>query len=398
LTKRETTEEKTEAKTQARRADLQTLREAIEKVDREILQHFKERMELVDRIVAAKLELASPLRDEPREEQVFQRIRHAAAELGLDPHEIERIYRVMLAMAVARQEAHVRSLATAPLRVAYQGVEGSFSHLTCQRRYRGREGGVLLHGCETFRDAAERVHGGEADLALLPIENSTAGSINETYDLLAEGGLKITAEAISKVSHCLLALPGTRVDDLRRVFSHPQALLQCEDFLRGHPHLRPQAEFDTAGAARKVRDEGDSTLGAIASESAARTFGLEVLARDIQTRAANSTRFVEVALNAPPCPAEVACKTSLMLITRHQPGSLAEILGECARRGINLTKLESRPHPGKEWHYRFYLDISGHAASRQVADALEAIRPQTEELLLLGTYPQAEGAVDPAVE
>ncbi|NJL29940.1 MAG: ACT domain-containing protein, partial [Thermoanaerobaculia bacterium] len=134
----------------------------------------------------------------------------------------------------------------------------------------------------------------------------------------------------------------------------------------------------------------------IASASAAAHQGLEILARDIQTRAGNSTRFVEVALHAAPCAADVPCKTSLMLITHHAPGSLAKILGELARRGVNLTKLESRPHPQKEWHYRFYLDLAGHAASQPIADALAAIEPLTEEILLLGTYPAAGEAVDPA--
>lgn len=376
--------------------DLQRLREALEEIDREILGCFKKRMELVDQIGSAKLHLASPFRDKPREEQVLHRIRQTATEMGLDAHQVESIYRVVLDMAVSRQQAYVQELASAPLRVAYHGVEGSFSHLTAQRRFRGRTGGVLLNGCESFRAAVQCVRDGAADLAILPIENSTAGSINETYDLLAEGGLVITAEMISKVSHCLVGLPGTRLEQLRRVISHPQALMQCEAFLRKLPWARPQSGFDTAGSARKVKEEGDPTVAAIASASAASRLGLEILARDIQTRAGNSTRFVEVALHASPCPADVPCKTSLMLITEHQPGSLAKILGELARRNVNLAKLESRPHPGQVWHYRFYLDLAGHAASRPIAEALEIIRPMTEELLLLGTYPAAGEAVDPA--
>jgi chorismate mutase/prephenate dehydratase len=379
-------------------ADLAALREAIETLDRRLLELLRERMGLAERVAAAKLEQASPLRDRPREEHVLQRVRHFAVELGIAAHEIERLYRLIMEMSVARQQGYLAGLDTLPLRVAYQGVEGSNSHLAAQRRYAGRAGGALLSGCETFRAAADAVRAGAADLALLPIENSTAGSINETYDLLAEGGLAITAEVVSRVEHCLLGLPGATVDGLREVLSHPQALRQCEGFLRTIPWAAPREEFDTAGAARKVREAGDATAGAIASETAARLFGLEILRRGVQDVALNFTRFVEVANHPLPCPPGAACKTSLLLATAHRPGALGEVLGELGRRGINLTKLESRPAPGAAWRYRFYLDLQGHAASAPIAEALERIRPLVSELRVLGTYPQAaEDAPDASV-
>lgn len=369
--------------------DLQGLREAIEQLDRRLIELLRERMALVERVAAAKLEQASPLRDRPREEHVLQRVRHAAVEAGIDAHEIERLYRLIMDMSVARQQGYLASLDSLPLRVAYQGVEGSNSHLAAQRRYAGRKGGALLTGFETFREAALAVRDGRADLALLPIENSTAGSINETYDLLAEGGLALTAEVVSAVEHCLLGLPGAPLEGLREVLSHPQALRQCDGFLRTIPWAKPREEFDTAGAARKVRELGDPGLGAIASETAAGLFGLDILRRAIQDEALNFTRFVEVANHPLPCPADVPCKTSLLLATAHQPGALGEVLGELGRRGINLTKLESRPVPGSPWRYRFYLDVQGHAASAPIAEALERIRLLTSELRVLGTYPQA---------
>ena len=370
--------------------DLQGLREAIEALDRRLLALLKERMALAERVAGAKLAAASPFRDREREEQVLRRVRHLAVELGLDAHEIERLYRVVMDMSTAHQQAFVHGREEVPLRVVYQGVEGSFSHLAAQRRYTGRPGGALLTGCDTFRLAAQAVREGEADLALLPIENSTAGSINETYDLLAEGGLTITSEVVSAIEHCLLALPGARLEELTTVLSHPQALHQCEAFLHQHPGLRATTEFDTAGAARKVREQGDRRIAAIAGESAARLFGLEILARDIQTQADNFTRFVEVAREASPCPPGADCKTSLLLVTAHRPGALGEVLSELSRHGVNLTKLESRPMPGQPWQYRFYLDLEGHAASERVAAALEALRDHTRELRVLGTYPRAE--------
>ena len=371
-------------------SDLQALREAIEGIDREILALLRRRMTFAERVAATKVRAAFPFRDEAREELVLQRVRHAAVEQGLDAHEVERLYRVMLDMSVAHQRAHVRSLDTTPLRIAYQGVEGSYSHLTAQRRYAGTPEGVLLEGFEAFREAADAVRDGRADRALLPIENTTAGSINETYDLLAEGGLTITAEAVSHIEHCLLGLPGARVEDLRLVLSHPQGLLQCEEFLRASPWLRTQAEFDTAGSARKVRDRNDPTVAAIAAESAARVYGLEVLRRGIQSQAGNYTRFVELSREPVPFPPDAPAKTALLVATPHRPGALAEVLGVFSRRGVNLAKLESRPIPGSPFQYRFYLDLEGHAVREPVRGALEEVAPLTVELRVLGSFPAAE--------
>jgi chorismate mutase / prephenate dehydratase len=373
-----------------RPADLQALREALEKIDLRLLRLLRERMNLVEGVAEAKLGSAWPFRDPAREDRLLLRLRQSAVEEALDPHEVERLYRVILDMSVAHQQAFVRSLETTPLRVSYQGAEGSYSHLAAQRQYSGRPGGVLLTGCETFRRAAESVLSGEADLALLPIENTTAGSINETYDLLGEGGLTITGEVIAAIEHCLLALPGATLAELGAVLSHPQALAQCEGFFRAHPGIRPQAEFDTAGAARKVKQMGDPALGAIASLAAASTYGLEVLARGIQTQAGNSTRFVEVGLHAVPVTEGARAKSSLLLVLADRPGVLGEILQELARRGLNLTKLESRPIPGNPWSYRFYLDIDGHASATTFQEALQALSALTTELRVLGTYPAAE--------
>jgi len=371
-------------------ADLQALREALEAVDAELLDLLRRRMALAEQVARAKLDSAWPFRDASREDRMLVHLRQLAAEKGLDAHEVERLFRVVLDMSVARQEAHVRALADAPLRVAYQGAEGSYSHLAAQSHFAGQPGGVLLEGHETFRGAAEAVRSGAADLALLPIENTTAGSINETYDLLSEGGLVITGEVVREVEHCLLALPGATLEGIRAALSHPQALRQCEGFFREHPAIRPQSEYDTAGAARKVRDAGDRTLAAIASASAAATYGLVVLAHGIQTLEGNATRFVEIGPQPVPVAPGAAAKTSLQLELADRPGALGEVLSEFARRGLNLTKLESRPIPGRPFRYRFYLDVEGHASSEPFRAALEAAAPHTAELKLLGTYAAAK--------
>ena len=372
--------------------DLSTLRDRIDAVDRQIIALIAERLRIVEEVAVAKLDAASPFRDREREERLLLRLREHATAAGIDAHEVERLYRVVMDMSVAHQEATVRARADVPLRVSYQGVEGSYSHLTAQRRYGGRPGGALLGGFDSFRGAADAVIHGTADLALLPIENTTAGSINETYDLLADGKLHITGEIVSAIEHCLLALPGVTLEELRVVISHPVALAQCPSFFAQHPHLTARAELDTAGAARRVAQAGDRTLAAIASAAAAKTYGLAILAQGVQSAAGNATRFVEVALRPTPVPEDAIAKTSLLIALADRPGVLGEILTRIANRGLSLTKLESRPIPSAPFTYRFYVDVLGHAASASVQAALDEIRELTTKLVVLGTYAAAPTA------
>ena len=369
--------------------DLAALRERIEAVDRKIIELIGERLQIVEGVIEAKLAAASPFRDREREESLIARLRAIATEVGVDPHQIERLYRVVMDMSVAHQEQAVRDREDVPLRVTYQGVEGSYSHLAAQRRYAGRAGGALLTGFDTFRGAAEAVISGAADLALLPIENTTAGSINETYDLLAAGGLCITGEVVAAIEHCLLALPETKLEDIRVVMSHPVALAQCLDFFARHPHLTSRAEVDTAGAARRVASANDKTLAAIASSAAAKTYGLAILAQGVQSMAGNATRFVEVAKRPVPVAQDANAKTSLVLSLADRPGALGEVLMRFAARNLSLTKIESRPIPEAPFTYRFYVDVLGHAASAPFVGALDEIRSLTTELRVLGTYPAA---------
>lgn len=366
-----------------------SLRDRIDAVDRKIIGLLAERLAIVEDVAAAKLATASPFRDREREAQLVLRLRGHATAAGVDPHHIESMYRIIMDMSVAHQEAAVRRRTDAPLRIAYQGVEGSYSHLAAQLRYAGRDGGALLTGHASFAAAAAAVLDGSADLALLPIENTTAGSINETYDLLAGGALHITGEVVRAIEHCLLALPGVTLEQLRTVISHPQALAQCHDFFGRHPHLTAQPEFDTAGAAQRVRDGGDLRLGAIASAAAATRYGLAVLATGIQSAVGNSTRFVEVCLRPTPVAEGTLAKTSLVFVLAERPGALSDVLSHFAQRNLSLTKIESRPIPAAPFTYRFYVDVLGHAASAPFTAALAALRELTTELHVVGTYPVA---------
>ncbi len=268
------------------------------------------------------------------------------------------------------------------MRVAFQGERGAYSE----------EAVVLLFGdvevlpCPSLRDVFDAVASGRAARGVVPVENSQAGSINETYDLLLAHSLFITAELDLRIRHCLLALPGQTVADIRRVYSHPQALAQCEAFLRAHG-LEPVPASDTAGSARMVAEQRLRGVGAIAGRAAARIYALAVLAEGIETNPANYTKFL--ALAPEPAPRAGESKTSIVFTTANVPGALYRALGAFATRGINLTKLESRPRRQVPWEYLFYVDFEGHRDDPPVADALAELSRLTIFLRVLGSYPRS---------
>ncbi len=267
--------------------------------------------------------------------------------------------------------------------VAFQGENGAYSQEAAYQFF-GAEVDTLP--CRTFEGIFLVVEEGRADYGILPVENSAAGSINKAYDLLLERDLKIWGEVFLRVRHSLLANPGTRLEDVRRVRSHPQALAQCERFLARH-RMEPVPAYDTAGSAKDLAAAPEPGVAVIANSLAARLYGLEVLATEIEDLAFNYTRFFLLGHEDPPRAGRN--KTSVVFATRHVPGALYACLGEFAQRDLNLTKLESRPRRNKPWHYIFYLDFEGHWEDPPCAEALLGLLHKATFLKLLGSYPAA---------
>ena len=236
----------------------------------------------------------------------------------------------------------------------------------------------------------EAVLDGHADRGVLPIENTTAGSVYEAYDLLLRLNLAIVGEEIVDVRHCLLGVSEAPLETLRRIHSHPQALAQCSEFLAGLPGCEGVAAANTALAARHIRDLKDPGEAAIASEEAGVHFGLHVLRRDIANQPVNYTRFVIVAASPVDVDPRIAAKVSMVLATRHEHGALVRCLNIIADEGLNLTKLESRPKPGTPWEYVFYIDVEGHVSEPRVQAALAGLAARTLFLKVLGCYPSRE--------
>jgi prephenate dehydratase len=267
--------------------------------------------------------------------------------------------------------------------VAFQGEPGAYSEQAVRQHF-GSE--VSSLPSRTFAGIFEAIADGRASLGMLPVENSLAGTVIPAYDLLMDHDLRIQAEVILKVEHCLLAPSGTRLRDVKRARSHPQALAQCEQTLH-RLGIEPVSHYDTAGAARDLADQPEAGMAAIASELAAQTYNLSILARSIEDLSHNYTRFFvlgpETAVKRDPS------KTSIIFTTRHEPGALYAILGELAERNLNLSKIESRPRRNRPWHYLFYVDFEGHEDDPPVQNALMGILKHSSFLKVLGSYPAA---------
>ena len=266
-------------------------------------------------------------------------------------------------------------------RVVYQGVAGAYSEMAALTFF-GKE--ARCQGLARFEDVFEAVHRGEADYAVLPIENSSTGSISQVYDLLAKYGHYIVGEQVVKVEHCLLAPQGATLDTVREVYSHEQGLRQCADFLKAHPAWKGIARLNTAEAGRYVAGSGDVTKAAICPRRAAALYGLEILAEHISLSESNYTRFVVV---SPVMERRSGSdKVSALFVLPHRSGSLHEIMTIFAVNGLNMMKLESRPIVGRSWEYLFFVDFTGDLADPAMDGVLRELSQTAESLRVLGNY------------
>jgi chorismate mutase/prephenate dehydratase len=369
---------------------LQRLRAELDAIDARIVEALADRLRVVGVISAFKETLPQQIRDTRREEQLLQNLQALARDLRLDPHFVTRLFREILDYSVRRQEDHLlaRARGSDSLTViAYQGTEGAWGHIAAERHFSVRDGDLECRGFETLQEIVEAVQNGAVNFAMLPIENTTAGSINETYDLLARMDVAIVGEEIQKIDHCLLAIEAVPLERMKRVLADPPALEQCAGFLAGLPHCQVESLATTAMAARRVRQDQDLSQAAIGSDEAGRRWGLTVIAREIMDHRENYTRFVVVGPRLLPCDPRIACKTSLIFTTKHKEGALVSCLNVLAAHSLSLTKLESRPRPGSPWEYVFYVDFEGNLQDSVTEAALRELGAHVLSMKVLGCYP-----------
>ena len=374
---------------------LSDLRAQIDEIDRKIVELYEQRMLLSDEISREKIETGSRMFDKDRENR---KIAELASLVKTDflRHTVEELYEHILSIG-RRSEYHLLKKAGASgrlpffeverlaspdeIRVVYQGVEGAYSQ-AAMFKYFGEN--VSSFHVRRWRDAMEAIADGAADFAVLPIENSTAGIVAENFDLLVDFENYIVAEQVIRCEHVLMGLPGTKLSDIERVYSHQQALAQCEQYLDSHPDWQRIPFDNTALAAQKVAQDQLKCQAAIGSAFAAKRFGLEILAEHVYHNQANSTRFIIVTNQR--VFLKGADKISICFEGRHSSGSLYHILSHIIYNNLNMQMIESRPIPGRNWEYRFFVDLEGNLNDSSVRTALRGIRMEAINLKILGNY------------
>jgi len=268
-------------------------------------------------------------------------------------------------------------------RVAYQGEPGAYSESAVYSFFDQSVEAIPYKG---FSDVFRSVEVGETEFGVVPIENSIEGSVNQVYDLFLMYDHKVSGEIVLKITHCLIANPATKPEDIKVIYSHPQALAQCRGFLEGLT-CEMISTYDTAGSVKMIKEKQLMDAGAIAGERAAEIYGMHIVAKNISDNPHNYTRFF--VLSKADAVFSGSDKTSVIFSTRHIPGALYQVLNEFAKRNINLTKIESRPTKRRPWEYNFYLDFEGHRTEKHCAEALEGLRSKAVFVKVLGSYPKA---------
>ena len=378
--------------------ELKQYRDQIDTIDRQLADLFQRRMDVVDRVGRYKLERDLPVLDARREQEVLA----AKAALARDEAmsaDLAALFENIMAISRRRQRklvqehggqpgydrckqalAGVRTPVDRP-RVVYQGVAGAYSEMACLHFF----GDTSVNtGLEQFEDVFCALKEGQADYAVLPIENSTSGAIRQVYDLMTRYECYIVGETTVKVEHCLMAPRGASLDTITHVYSHEQGLFQSDRFLNAHPDWVQVPCSDTAGAGKYVAGTGDITKAAICSERAAQLYGLEILVRGTNHNEQNTTRFVVVSPVMELRPE--ADKISTVFSLPHEAGSLHRIMTIFAVNGLNMTKLESRPMPGRSWEYMFFLEFTGSLTAPEMDGILHELSQTAADFRVLGNF------------
>ena len=374
--------------------ELLDLRKDIDEIDDKIVELYEKRMEIAQKVANYKIEAGKPVFDKEREISKLNTLSMKASN-EFNKHGILELFEQIMAMSRKKQYQligekglnkknefeELEQFDFKDARIVFQGVEGAYSH-QAMKKFFGED--CDSYNVKTWKDAMEAIRNKEADYAVLPIENSSAGIVSENYDLMIEYDNYIIAEQTIKIDHALLGVPGAEMKDIKTVYSHPQALMQCSDYLDEHKEWERISVKNTAMAAKKIRDEGRKDAAAIASAINADIYGVKVLEDVIQDNKNNYTRFIIV--SGKKVYNKNAKSISLCFEIPHESGSLYHALSHFIYNNINMINIQSRPIQNKNWEYRFIIDIEGKFSDTSVQNALRGLREETASLRILGTY------------
>lgn len=375
--------------------DLAELRQEIDKIDDSLVSLFGARMDIAAKIAEVKKQTGAPIFVPAREREKLQEV---AEKAGPEMANYTRVlYSMLFELSRSYQSKHIGTLSPlyhritqaientpklfpqAPM-VACQGVEGAYSQIACEKIFKN----PFIFYFKTFEAVFDAIEQGMCPYGILPIENSTAGSVNKVYDLMIQHNFSIVRTFRLKVDHNLLVNPGTRLEDIKEIYSHEQAISQCGDFLQGLPGVNIIPVGNTALASEMVSKSGRKDVAALSSRACAELYGLECLASNVQDKGNNRTRFICISKNLEIYPG--ADKTSIMMILNHKPGALYKVLARLYTLGINVTKLESRPIPDREFEFMFYFDLETSIYSEEYIQLMCELDELCEEFKYLGSY------------
>jgi len=375
-------------------AGLEALRGQVAEIDRALLEALAERRKLSLEIGQEKWRSGLAIRNTDVERKGLVSLIRTGHDMGLDAHLVTRLFQSIIEDSVLLQQGHLQHESDAASekprasRVAFLGGAGSYSQAAAQTYFGRRPGGLIEVGCETFQDAVRKTESGEADFAVLPIENTTAGGMTEVYDLLQHTGLSIVGEVTRKIEHCLLASdPDIGPDAIRVLFVHPQVYGQCSHFLSQLSRARVVYCESTSHALEKASAGGEEAAAAIAGPEAGALWGLHVIDSDLANQRQSHTRFAVIARQPARVPRGVPAKTTILLSVDQKAGALVDALLAFREHGITMHKLESRPQPDNPWEAVFHIDFAGNVRDEPVAEALDKIARRSRFLKVLGCYP-----------
>ncbi|MDO2947201.1 chorismate mutase [Aeromonas simiae] len=374
---------------------LEHIREEITQLDEELLGLLARRKTLSIEVAKAKQVNSRPIRDQQREQELLVALIQKGRPLGLDAHYVTRIYHTIIEDSVLSQQAYLQGLLNPSQQepmtsVAYLGPRGSYSSLAARKYLARYKDQVIEVNCHNFREVLDAVESGRAAYGVLPIENTSSGSINEVYDVMQHTSLSIVGELTYPIEHCILSAVPTELAQIKTFYAHPQVFQQCSHYLGKLEGVRHEICDSSSSAMMKVRELASPDVAAIGSAAGGELYGLQVVATHLANQKENYSRFIVVARKPIEVAPQIPAKTTLIMSTSQQAGSLVEALLVLRNHHINMTKLESRPVQGNPWEEMFYLDVSANLQSPDMQDALVELTKITRYIKVLGCYPSED--------
>lgn len=370
---------------------LANVREKITNLDRKLLELLQERRALAVEVIKTKIAHNLPVKDVAREKALLNTLVDKGKEFGLSEFFIKDLYQIIIDDSVKLQSKILQEESNPSIseqvKIAFLGPNGSYSHNAMKHYALDNFSSPSELSFINFKDIFKAVVSGEADFAVIPIENTSSGSINEVYDLLQKTELHIVDELFLKIEHCILGVKGSSLNDITSLYSHPQPFQQCTQFLNHYPQWDIEYCDSTSSAVEKVAKFNDKSIAAIGNKDAAELYGLEILATDLADQKENITRFVVLAKEPVKVSQQLAAKTTILMKTGQQSGALVDALMIFRKHQIVMSKLESRPIHGTPWEEMFYIDLQGNVDDLDVQEALKDLKAITLFVKVLGCYP-----------